>query len=92
MQGVHIEIVDDVAPFVDFQHGLELCLADDVHSGRQRIAEIQLDAQVALLYQMEAGAIARIGDQVKTEEVVAVSEVTTRKSCHTLPVAVTRLR
>ena len=65
-------VVDDVAALVDFQHGLELGVGDDVHSGRQRVAEMQLYAQVVRLYQMEAGAIALVGGQVKTEEGVAV--------------------
>ena len=68
-------VVDDVTVFVCFQHGLELGVGDDVHGGRQRVVEMQLYAQVALLYQMEAGTIARVGGQVKTEEGVAVPEV-----------------
>ena len=68
-------VVDDVAALVDFQHGLELCVGYDVHVVQQRVAEMQLYAQVALLYQMEAGAVALVGGQVKTEECVAVSEV-----------------
>ena len=68
-------VVDDVAALVDFQHGLEFGVGDDVHSGWQRDAEMKLYAQVALLYQMEAGTIALVGGQVKTEEGVAVPEV-----------------
>ena len=66
-------VIDEVAALVYFQHGLELGVGDDFHGVRQRIAEMQLYAQVALLYQMEAGAIALVGGQVKTEEGVAVS-------------------
>ena len=68
-------VVDDVAVLVDFQHGLEFGVGDDVHGGRQRVTEMQLYAQVTLLYQMEAGTIALIGGQIKTEEGVAVPEV-----------------
>ena len=68
-------IVHDVAALVDFQHGLEFGVGDDVHGGRQRVAEMQLYAQVALLYQIEAWAIALVGGQVKTEEGVFVSVV-----------------
>ena len=68
-------VVDDVAVLVDFQHGLEFGVGDDVHGGQQRVTEMQLYAQVTLLYQMEAGTIALIGGQIKTEEGVAVSEV-----------------
>ena len=46
-------VVDDVAVLVDLQHGLELGVDDDVHDGWQLIKEMHLDAQVALLYQME---------------------------------------
>ena len=62
------------------QHGLELGVGDDFRDGRQRVTEIQLYAQVALLYQMEADAIALVGGQVKTEEGVAVQEVAVRQS------------
>ena len=68
-------VVDDVTFLVDFQHGLEIGVGDDVHGGQQRVTEMQLYAQVTLLYQMEAGTIALIGGQIKTEEGVAVSGV-----------------
>ena len=68
-------VADDVAALVDFQHGLEFGVGYDVHSGRQRVAEMKFYAQVALLYQMEAGAVALVGGQVKTEEGVTVSVV-----------------
>ena len=41
---------------------------------------MHLDAQVALLYQMEAGVIALVGGQVKTEGSVAIPEVAARQS------------
>ena len=52
-EGCPSEVVDDVAILVDFQHGLELSIGEDVHSVRQRIVEMHLDVQVAVLYQME---------------------------------------
>ena len=67
--------VDDVGVLVDFQHGLEFGVGYDVHGGLQRIAEMKFYAQVALLYQMEAGAVALVGGQVKTEEGVTMSVV-----------------
>ena len=67
-------VVDDVAALVDFQYGLELGVDDDVHGVQQRVAEMQFYAQVALLYQMEAGAVTLVGGQVETEG-VAVSVV-----------------
>ena len=73
---VSISVVeDDVAALVDFQHGLEFGVGYDVHGGLQRSAEMKFYAQVALLYQMEAGAVALVGGQVKTEEGVTVSVV-----------------
>ena len=73
-------VLDDVAALVYFQHGLELDVGDDVHSGRQRISDMHLDAQVALLYQMDAGAIALVRGQVKTEEGVIIPDITARQS------------
>ena len=52
----------------------------DVHGGQQRVAEMKLYAPVALLYQIEAGTIALVGGQVKTEEGVAVPEVAASQS------------
>ena len=68
-------VVDDGAVLVDFQHGHELDVHDDVHGVQQRGAEMQFYAQVALVYQMEAGTVALVGGQVETEEGVAVSVV-----------------
>ena len=73
-------VVDDVAVLVYFQHGLELGVDDDVHGVQQRVAEMQFYAQVALLYQMEAGTVALVGGQVETEEGVAVSVVAASQS------------
>ena len=73
---VSISVVeDDVAALVDFQHGLEFGVGYDVHGGLQRVAEMKFYAQVALLYQMEAGGVALVGGQVETEEGVTVSVV-----------------
>ena len=60
-------VVDDVATLIDFQH--ELGVGDDVHGVQQRVAEMQLYAQVALLYQMEAGAVAIVGVRSKPKNV-----------------------
>ena len=43
-------VVDDVAALVDFQHGLEFGVGDNVHGGRQRVTEMQLYAKVAPLH------------------------------------------
>ena len=71
-------VVDNVAALVYFQH--ELGVGNDVHDVRQRVVEMQFYAQVALLYQMESGAVALVGGQVKTEEGVAVSVVAANQS------------
>ena len=42
---------------------------DDVHGGRQRVTEMQLYAQVTLLYQMEAGTIALIITQLHRPQI-----------------------
>ena len=68
-------VVDDVAVLVDFQHGLEFGVGDDVHGGPKCFSEMKFYAQVALLHQMEAGTVALVGGQVETEEGVAVSVV-----------------
>ena len=54
-------VVDDVAALVDFQH-----------NGQQRITEMNFAAQIALLYEVEAGTVARVGGQVETEEGLAL--------------------
>ena len=66
-------VVDDVAVLVDFQHGLEFGVGDDVHGGPKRFSEMKFYAQVSLLYQIKAGTVALVGGQVETEEGVAVS-------------------
>ena len=68
-------VVDDVAVLVDFQHGFEFGVGDDVHGDPKRFSEIKFYAQVALLHQMEAGTVALVGGQVETEEGVAGSVV-----------------
>ena len=77
-----------VVVLVDFQHGLEFGVGDDVHGGRQRVTEMQLYAQVTLLYQKEAGTIALIGGQIKTEKGVAVLEVA---ASQTVPLVLSNL-
>ena len=72
-------VADDVPVLVDFQHGFELGVLDDVHGLRQRVVEMHLDTQVAFLYQMETRAT-RVGGQVETEEGVAVPEVGTSQN------------
>ena len=65
-------VVDDIGTLVDFQHSLELGVGDEVHRGQQRITEMIFDAQIALLYEVEAGTMVRVGGQVETEEGLAL--------------------
>ena len=74
------EIVDDVPSLVDFQHRFEFCVHDDVDGLLERCSEMHLDAQVALLYQMEARPIIRVRDQVETKEGVPITEVVTSQT------------
>ena len=68
-------VVDDVAILVDFQHGFEFGVGDDVHGGQKCCSEMKFDAQVAFLHQIEAGTVALVGGQIETEEGVTVSVV-----------------
>ena len=63
----------------DFYDGLKLGV-DDSRGDRQRIAEVNSDAQVVLLYQVEAGAFECVWRDVQSEDGVAMKEVVTRQS------------
>ena len=54
-------VVDDVAAFVDLEHGLEFALDDHVHGLRKRRRKVYLDAQATLSNQVEATAVAGVG-------------------------------
>ena len=53
-------VVDDVATFVDLEHRLGFAVDDHVHGLREWRRKVYLDAQVTLLHQVEAAAVARI--------------------------------
>ena len=53
-------VVDDVATFVDLEHRLGFAVDDHVHSLREWRRKVNLDAQVTLLHQVEAAAVARV--------------------------------
>ena len=74
------EILDDVPALVDLQHRFEFCVHDDVDGLLERCSEMHLDAQVALLYQMEARPITRVRGQVETKEGVPITEVVTTQT------------
>ena len=54
-------IVDDVAAFVDLEHGLEFAVDDHVHGLRKRRCKVYLDAEVTLSNQVEATTVAAVG-------------------------------
>ena len=54
-------VVDDVAAFVDLEHGLEFAVDDHVHGLRKCCRKVYLDAQIALSNQVEATAVAAVG-------------------------------
>ena len=53
-------VVDDVATFVDLEHRLGFAVDDHVHGLREWRRKVNLDAQVTLLHQVEAAAVARV--------------------------------
>ena len=50
-------VVDDAAPFVYLEYGLELAVDDHVHGLRKRRRKVYLDAEITLSNQVEATAI-----------------------------------
>ena len=70
-------VVDDVATFVDLEHGLEFAVDDHVHGLRKCRRKEYLDAQITLSNQVEATTVAAVGCKIETEEGVAVTEVVT---------------
>ena len=54
-------VVDDVAAFVDLEHGLEFTVDYHVHGLRKCYSKVYLDAQITLSNQVEATAVAAVG-------------------------------
>ena len=54
-------VVDDVATFVDLEHGLEFAVDNYVHCLFQCGCKVYLDAEITLLRQVEAATVATIG-------------------------------
>ena len=50
--------VDDVAAFVDLEHGLDFAVDDHVHGLRKRGRKVYLYAEITLSNQVEATAVA----------------------------------
>ena len=54
-------VVDDVAAFVDLEHGLEFAVDDHVHGLRKCCRKVYLNAQITLSNQVEATTVAAVG-------------------------------
>ena len=54
-------VVDDVAAFIDLEHGLEFAVDDHVHGLHKCRRKVFLDAQITLSNQVEATAVAGVG-------------------------------
>ena len=54
-------VVDDVATFVDLEHGLEFTVDDYVHGVFQCGCKVHLDAEITLSCQMETTTVATVG-------------------------------
>ena len=70
-------IVNDVPALVDFEH-LEFIL--HVHGLSECRGEMNLDAQVALLYHVATRSVAHVQGDIETEDCVAVMEVPARQT------------
>ncbi len=69
--------VDDVATFVDLEHGLEFTVHDYVHGLFQFGWKVHPDAEITLFCQMETTTFATVGGSIEAEG-VALSKVIAR--------------
>ena len=60
-QSVSSVVVDDVATFVDLEHGLEFTVDDYVHGMFQCGCKVHLDAEITLSCQMKTTTVATVG-------------------------------
>ena len=54
-------VVDDIATFVDLEHGLEFTVDDYVHGMFQCGCKVHLDAEITLSCQMKTTTVATVG-------------------------------
>ena len=54
-------VVDDVATFVDLEHGLEFTVDDYVHGMFQCGCKVHLDAEITLSCKMKTTTVATVG-------------------------------
>ena len=54
-------VVDDVATFVDLEHGIEFAVENYVHGLFQCGCKLYLDAEITILHEVEAATVATVG-------------------------------
>ena len=62
-------VVEDVAAFVDLEHGLEFSVDNYVHGLFQYGCKVNLDAEITLSCQMETTTVATVGVRSKPKKV-----------------------
>ena len=62
-------VVDDVATFVDLEHGFEFTVDDYVHGMFQCGCKVHLDAEITLSCQMKTTTVATVGVRSKPKKV-----------------------
>ena len=72
-------VIDDVATFVDLEHGLEFTVDYYVHGMFQCGCKVNLDAEITLSCQMKTTTVATVGGYIEAEEGVALTKVITRQ-------------
>ena len=65
----------DVSVFVDFQHRLELAVRNNIRRLRECRGEVNFDAQLAPLHEVETRSVTGLRCQFNPEEGVSVAEV-----------------
>ena len=65
----------DVSVFVDFQDCLELAVRNNIHRPRECGGEVNFDAQVAPLHEVETRPVTGVRCQIKPEEGVSIAEI-----------------
>ena len=72
-------VVDDVANFVDLEHGFEFTVDDYVHGMSQCGCKVHIDAEIILSCQLETTTVATVGGLIEAEEGVAFATVIARQ-------------
>ena len=62
-------VEDDVATFVDLEHGIEFTVDDYVHGMFHCGSKVNLDAEITLSCQIEPATVATVGGRSKPNKV-----------------------